>query len=170
MTGDEGRETRVSFAPTLVRESWFSLRITQASQRSSFEIVTLHPLGWSSTIQNPFAFLQSKRLSVALLHTSSSHCSVFKVQAPASLRPDLKIQLPLGLQIHLQWLLVGLSGLEPPTLRLSVVRSSQLSSRPSSELTSLTPLPCPACGFPRKLHFASLLLLFKSQTLRWFVI
>ena len=48
------------------------------------------------------------------------------------LQPDLKICLTPGLQIQQQMssALVGPSGLEPPTLRLSVVRSSQLSYRP----------------------------------------
>ena len=49
------------------------------------------------------------------------------------LKPDLKIQIPLGFEIQQQtavFCLVGLSGLEPPTLRLSVVRSSQLSYKP----------------------------------------
>ena len=45
--------------------------------------------------------------------------------------------------------MVGPSGLEPPTLRLSVVRSSQLSYGPSSSQTAL-------CSFPpsAKLHTA----------------
>ena len=38
--------------------------------------------------------------------------------------------------------LVGPSGLEPPTLRLSVVRSSQLSYGPSSSHASHPSLPC----------------------------
>ena len=48
------------------------------------------------------------------------------------LQPDLKICLTPGLQIQQQMssALVGPSGLEPPTLRLSVVRSSQLSYGP----------------------------------------
>ena len=47
------------------------------------------------------------------------------------LQPDLKIRLSPGLQIQQQiCCLVGPSGLEPPTLRLSVVRSSQLSYGP----------------------------------------
>ena len=73
--------------------------------------------------------VSTRRLSVALLYTSFcivqfSRCSALTLQS------DLKIQLPLGLQIQKQICLVGLSGLEPPTLRLSVVRSSQLSYRP----------------------------------------
>ena len=51
--------------------------------------------------------------------------------------------------------LVGLSGLEPPTLRLSVVRSSQLSYRPSSEEIPLYSLPASP-----KARTAPLLLLF----------
>ena len=53
------------------------------------------------------------------------------------LQPDLKIRLSPGLQIQRQMssALVGPSGLEPPTLRLSVVRSSQLSYGPVSHWT-----------------------------------
>ena len=47
------------------------------------------------------------------------------------LKPDLKTQIPLDFEIQQQIAaLVGPSGLEPPTLRLSVVRSSQLSYGP----------------------------------------
>ena len=60
--------------------------------------------------------------------------------------------------------LVGLSGLEPPTLRLSVVRSSQLSYRPSSsEETPLHPLR-PAGQSSQR----SVLPPLPPQTLRWF--
>ena len=53
------------------------------------------------------------------------------------LQPDLKICLTPGLQIQRQMssALVGPSGLEPPTLRLSVVRSSQLSYGPVLSLS-----------------------------------
>ena len=53
------------------------------------------------------------------------------------LQPDLKIRLSPGLQIQRQMssALVGPSGLEPPTLRLSVVRSSQLSYGPVTHWT-----------------------------------
>lgn len=47
------------------------------------------------------------------------------------LKPDFKVQLSLGFEIQQQICsLVGPSGLEPPTLRLSVARSSQLSYGP----------------------------------------
>ena len=57
------------------------------------------------------------------------------------LQPDLKICLTPGLQIQQQMssALVGPSGLEPPTLRLSVVRSSQLSYGPISTAQGLVP-------------------------------
>ena len=104
----------------------------QASQRS-FEIVivTLHPFGCCSTIKT-YASHSFECLPLCCLTSLSSHCSVFKVQYfQPLLKPDLKIQIPLGFEIQQQTLpLVGLSGLEPPTLRLSVVRSSQLSYKP----------------------------------------
>ena len=60
---------------------------------------------------------------------------------------------------------MGLSGLEPPTLRLSVVRSSQLSYKPSSS-------QAPYHSQPRKrdCSFTPLFLAFLAQTLRWFAL
>ena len=96
-------------------------------------IVTLHPFGCCSTIKT-YASHSFECLPLCCLTSLSSHCSVFKVQFfQPLLKPDLKIQIPLGFEIQQQtavFCLVGLSGLEPPTLRLSVVRSSQLSYRP----------------------------------------
>ena len=94
-------------------------------------IVTLHPFGCCSTIKT-YASHSFECLPLCCLTSLSSHCSVFKVQYfQPLLKPDLKIQIPLGFEIQQQTLpLVGLSGLEPPTLRLSVVRSSQLSYGP----------------------------------------
>ena len=96
-------------------------------------IVTLHPLGCCSTIRILLHAIAGM-LPLCCLTSLSSHCSVFKVQYfQPLLKPDLKIQIPLGFEIQQQnavFCLVGLSGLEPPTLRLSVVRSSQLSYRP----------------------------------------
>ena len=66
---------------------------------------------------------------LSLLHSTlfSFQGSLFQLL----LQPDLKIRLSPGLQIQQQiCCLVGPSGLEPPTLRLSVVRSSQLSYGP----------------------------------------
>ena len=66
---------------------------------------------------------------LSLLHSTlfSFQGSLFQLL----LQPDLKICLTPGLQIQQQiCCLVGPSGLEPPTLRLSVVRSSQLSYGP----------------------------------------
>ena len=80
-----------------------------------------------STINSTFFYNLRCRPSVALL----SHHFLF-VQFSrykrSGLTPDLKTQIPLCFEIQSQ--LVGPSGLEPPTLRLSVVRSSQLSYGP----------------------------------------
>ena len=60
--------------------------------------------------------------------------------------------------------LVGPSGLEPPTLRLSVVRSSQLSYGPASSQTSYRSLPSPKAyslrcsSFSSQTHFVGLCL------------
>ena len=103
------------------------------STKKSFEIVivTLHPFGCRSTIityaSHPFGCLP-----LCCLTSLSSHCSVFKVQLSSSFEARSQDPIPLGLEIQQQLLssLVGPSGLEPPTLRLSVVRSSQLSYGP----------------------------------------
>ena len=58
--------------------------------------------------------------------------------------------------------LVGPSGLEPPTLRLSVVRSSQLSYGPSSTQASYHSPHC-----KQHVSFISLRLLFLADPLRW---
>ena len=72
---------------------------------------------------------------LSLLHSTlfSFQGSLFQLL----LQPDLKIRLSPGLQIQRQMssALVGPSGLEPPTLRLSVVRSSQLSYGPLLSLS-----------------------------------
>ena len=62
---------------------------------------------------------------------SSSHCSVFKVRAPTFSKVRFQYPTPtLGTEIR-SYKLVGQSGLEPPTSRLSVVCSSQLSYWPA---------------------------------------
>lgn len=101
-------------------------------------------------------------------HTFNLHCSVFKVRpfrSRLSLKPDSNIQPferlnPFSMNILLEgcslWKfslpsfsfkrkkVVGQSGLEPPTSRLSVVCSSQLSYWPVLvEVTGLEPVtPC----------------------------
>ena len=61
----------------LSENSWFSLRIMQALQRSKL-YVTLHPFGCCSTINLfPLCFHRETSLLPYLL---LSHCSVFKVQ------------------------------------------------------------------------------------------
>ena len=57
--------------------SWFSLRIMQALQRSKL-YVTLHPFGCCSTI-NLFPLCLHRETSL-LPYLLLSHCSVFKVQ------------------------------------------------------------------------------------------
>ena len=101
----------------LVLNSW----IMQAIYRkiSEIVIVTLHPFGCVPQLK-PFKLL----LPCLSL---SFRCSVFKVRFPV-LWDQNEIFNPLNISFCFQ--MVGLSGLEPPTLRLSVVRSSQLSYKP----------------------------------------
>ena len=81
------------------------------------------------------------------------------------LQPDLKICLTPGLQIQQQMssALVGPSGLEPPTLRLSVVRSSQLSYGPVVDMDFIS---LAAAQAPQLAH--SVMSPLPRQTLRWF--
>ena len=62
----------------LSENSWFSLRIMQALQRSKL-YVTLHPFGCCSTI-NLFPLCLHRETSL-LPYLLLSHCSVFKVQS-----------------------------------------------------------------------------------------
>ena len=65
-------------------------------------IVTLHPFGCCSTIKT-YASRHFWRLPLCCLTSLSSHCSVFKVQFfQPLLKPDLKIQIPLGFEIQQQ--------------------------------------------------------------------
>ena len=57
--------------------------------------------------------------------TSISHCSVFKIQCHR-----------LAMTYAMKYRLVGLGGLEPPTSRLSGVRSNLLSYRPAFNTSS----------------------------------
>ena len=95
-------------------------------------IVTLHPFGCCSTIKFTLsASFQTQNLSVALLHFHSYIVQFSRCRLPTAFA--VRFEDPtsrLGLQIQQQICLVGPSGLEPPTLRLSVVRSSQLSYGP----------------------------------------
>ena len=88
---------------------------------------------------------------LSLLHSTlfSFQGSLFQLL----LQPDLKIRLSPGLQIQQQiCCLVGPSGLEPPTLRLSVVRSSQLSYGPVVDTSSIS---LAALQAVRLVHFAA---------------
>ena len=88
----------------------------------------LNPFGYKLEIPNLRSGLS---LICCLAFITFIHCSVFKVQSfRLPLEPDLKIQLLGFSDPTLSLELVGPSGLEPPTLRLSVVRSSQLSYGP----------------------------------------
>jgi len=82
----------------LSENSWFSLRIMQALQRSKL-YVTLHPFGCCSTI-NLFPLCLHRETSL-LPYLLLSHCSVFKVQiavrppSAASRPPAKKDPVPL---------------------------------------------------------------------------
>ena len=81
-------------------------------------------------------FFTQNLILLSLLHCLFlSHCSVFKVQLPVSFETRCKRSNPIRSLVSafnhdLLKGLVGPSGLEPPTSRLSVVRSNQLSYGP----------------------------------------
>ena len=84
-----------------------------------------------STIKSTY-FLSSllERPLCCLAFITLIHCSVFKVQSPAFTKTRNKYSILFEYLFPSLLRLVGPSGLEPPTLRLSVVRSSQLSYGP----------------------------------------
>ena len=116
-----------SFLLDLASSIGSRFRIMQASFRDSFFLKLYLPLKvWlikSSTIIEKFVCLNCTR-PLLLPCLSFCYCSVFKVHLWVPFKNSLK----LSSESFNQFLkVVGLSGLEPPTLRLSVVRSSQLS-------------------------------------------
>ena len=106
-----------------------------------------------STIKTYFpGFLQASLLPYIV--TFQILCSVFKVQSPTAFAVRFEDPTQSGwvFKSNSKSCLVGPSGLEPPTLRLSVVRSSQLSYGPvSSEETPLHSIPPPASRYRRNL-------------------
>ena len=85
-------------------------------------------------------FLQlSLKPSVALLSSHFNTLFSFQGAITPALKPDLKIQSLGSWDPTAKLELVGPSGLEPPTLRLSVVRSSQLSYGPIFQSTQYVP-------------------------------
>ena len=74
------------------------------------------------------------------------HCSVFKVQSLSFVKVRNKYSSLLNTYFRAYLRLVGPSGLEPPTLRLSVVRSSQLSYGPLFFLVEIVGIePATSC-------------------------
>ena len=103
----------------------------QASQKFAIGyIVFTHSLERLS----PFYLISSTTLlllpSVACSSTFNLHCSVFKVLTSSLFQDQIEIPDLQILQSNIELEVVGPSGLEPPTSRLSVVRSSHLSYGP----------------------------------------
>ena len=92
-----------------------------------------------STIKIHNSFQLPLKPSVALL--SSHFNTLFSFQGAISSFFEARSQNPISwvLRSNSKLDLVGPSGLEPPTLRLSVVRSSQLSYGPISTAQGLVP-------------------------------
>ena len=149
----------------MVRESWFSQNYAGINRSSAWLIV----LPNFSSYTTCFALC-------CLLSYFILHCSVFKVPAFQSFQDQIETSAPRCFDPFLTsyWKffslpfpfkkkeVVGPSGLEPPTSRLSVVRSSQLSYGPSSSRTSHPSLPSYA-----ESSLAPSLLLFGPNPLRW---
>ena len=83
----------------LSENSWFSLRIMQALQRSKL-YVTLHPFGCCSTI-NLFPLCLHRETSL-LPYLLLSHCSVFKVQTPSASFRLSPAQLPTAFAVRFE--------------------------------------------------------------------
>ena len=109
---------------------WFSW-IMQAINRLLRKIVIVYPhLFRCSTIK--YHKLLSTNVERPLCCLAFHLSSLFSFQGTSSslFWSQILRSNPLGLKIQFQIGLVGPSGLEPPTLRLSVARSSQLSYGP----------------------------------------
>ena len=112
-----------------------------------------------STIKIHNSFQLPLKPSVALL--SSHFNTLFSFQGAISSFFEARSQNPISwvLRSNSKLDLVGPSGLEPPTLRLSVVRSSQLSYGPISTAQGLVPsklnneLPRALCFAHRRKRF-----------------
>ena len=145
-TGDEGSFLQRPFTEIAILMNYAGFT------KKSFEIVivTLHPFGCCSTIKLRFALLRV-RASLLPYFTFITLFSFQGAELPASFEARSQDPKPWVLRsnskccllylVHrtrydytprfaLRIILVGPSGLEPPTLRLSVVRSSQLSYGP----------------------------------------
>ena len=86
-------------------------------------------------IRTPDPLLARQVLS-QLSYTPVTLCNRFSCYRPALIRSGLKVDLspcPIrSTRRRLTFTVVGLSGLEPPTSRLSGVRSNRLSYKPSA--------------------------------------
>ena len=116
-----------------LEKTWFSFKNYAGFSRVLW-LNCIYPASFRmrSTIKTYFpGFLQASLLPYIV--TFQILCSVFKVQSPTSIEVRYEISTPVEISYPASIrCLVGPSGLEPPTLRLSVVRSSQLSYGPSS--------------------------------------
>ena len=118
---------------TIFFQIWFSVELCRQSQRVLTNCI-FYPSPFGVVPQLNICFLSNfrlKDLSVALLITLIPLFSFQGAIFPTSLRSEISSQFLKSLFPSLNHSdLVGPSGLEPPTLRLSVVRSSQLSYGP----------------------------------------
>ena len=111
---------------------WFSFELCKLSYRSSKLLLLPVHFFLKSTFHNTLRFFYVLSQH-ALCCLASLHCSVFKVQCRTLFQALIEIpirRLQSTLKFSLKHKMVGPSGLEPPTLRLSVVRSNQLSYGP----------------------------------------
>ena len=105
-------------------------------------VFTLHPFGCVPQLKH--TFLDSSRpLCCLTLSLSRSFVQFSRCNPPTLFDVRYETLTPVKISYPASMLsLVGPSGLEPPTLRLSVVRSSQLSYGPPSPHASHPSLPC----------------------------
>ena len=115
-------------------------------------ILTTFPSGFSA-----------RRPSVALLFHHILFVQFSRYNSPVSFETRSQNTISCVLRSNINWNLVGPSGLEPPTLRLSVVRSSQLSYGPVVDMDFISLAETLALQLAH-----SVMSPLRSQTLRWF--
>ena len=124
-----------SFSTFSSLEIFGSLELCRQSQIHAKLLLLPSSFQMLSTIKSTFLLSSLlERPLCCLAFITLIHCSVFKVQSLSFVKVRNKYSILLNTYFRAYLRLVGPSGLEPPTLRLSVVRSSQLSYGPISTI------------------------------------
>ena len=136
-----------SFSTFSSLEIFGSLELCRQSQIHAKLLLLPSSFQMLSTIKSTFLLSSLlERPLCCLAFITLIHCSVFKVQSLSFVKVRIKYSSLLNTYFRAYLRLVGPSGLEPPTLRLSVVRSSQLSYGPLFSLVEIVGIePATSC-------------------------